>query len=169
MQASLDENYNEIKEGIYDRCIPELKEMLDDPEFRTRIQQRSKAESLKSDLVESSDILARRGLMFAKIENPRKSFIIGSNPLVRCNSGGSGHLSEETTELWYPIAYDVAVSVGSWEVTERLFKLDETVLSSRFVDRINRQMFLQSNEIAGQSKALIESISRNFVKQSKCH
>lgn len=167
IKDSLDENYKDIKNNIYDRCIPELQDMLDDPAFKERLQAESRAMSLTTDLVKSNEILAQRGMFFARIHDSKKSFIIGSNPLVRCGNKGSDNLADPLTELWYPIAHDIAVSIGSFEEAETLHHLTKNINHSKFINRINRQIFVQSNEIAGRSKALIESIIHHFVKQSR--
>ena len=163
----LETTYEDTKGRIYDRCSPELQQMLDDPEFKKRLQEESKVKSLASDLPESNDLLERRGIFFVKILDPKRSFIIGSNPLVRFNNSGSDHLADKATELWYPIAHDIAVSIGSYDERETLFTLNDCVPHTNLIRKLNYYIFAQSNEIAGRSKTLIESITRDFVRKSK--
>lgn len=167
IQESLDENYQNIKSDVYDRCVPRLQVMLDDPKFKQRLQAETRVRSLTTNLAQSNEILAERGMFFTRILNPKKSFIIGSNPLVRCNNRGSSHLAEVNTELWYPVAHDIAISIGSYDDAEVVHDVTAHVSHGRFIDRLNNKLFEQSDEIAGRSKALIQSLTRDFVKNAK--
>ena len=136
-----------------------IRDRIDTDEFKYRLQLEAKVKSLETKLAESSKILSQRGLYFARIITHRKSFIIGSQPLVRIGNHGSNRLDDPKTELWYPIAHDIAVSLGSYEEKEKLFHL--SLNEMKFIRNVNLQITNNSNEIAGKSIELISSLIKN--------
>lgn len=96
--------------------------------------------------------LAARGIAVALITNPNKSFVIGDYPLARM--GPDGTLSHPETELWLPIAADVAVSPWGNTASEKLI-----LIGTEHVRTINKVIFDHSNVIAGRSEALIRSLA----------
>lgn len=159
LQANIDETYKNTKDKIYERLSPSLKTLIDSDEFKTRLQLETKVKSLESNLSSSMDILNERGLYFARITSPNKSFVIGSQPLVRIGNQGSNRLDDPMTELWYPISHDIAVSIGSYKEKEKIFTL--TSKESKLIRTINLEITKRSNEIAGKSLALISSLKKN--------
>ena len=157
-QKLLDEIYEKSRAKHYDQSSPRLKQLFDSEEYKNRLHLMTKVKALESKLPKAMSALAKRGLYFAKISGS-KSFIIGSQPLVRLANGGTTALDDPKTELWYPIAHDIAVSIGSYEEKEKLFIL--TNENTKLIRQINLEIVNQSNEIAGKSAKLISSLIKN--------
>ena len=69
--------------------------------------------------------------------------------------GSEGQLSHPETELWFPIAPDVAVSPWGKAMTETLFEF-----AGNDVRRVNETIFKHSTIIAARSEALLRSLAR---------
>ncbi len=83
------------------------REELNSPKAVSRMIQYASAHARGRGSEEIIATLARCGLAIALIAKPNKSFIIGDHPLARM--GPDGKLGHPATELWFPIASDVAV------------------------------------------------------------
>jgi hypothetical protein len=97
-------------------------------------------------------ILAAMGIAVALIRSPKKSFVLGDHPLARM--GPTGELGHPATELWMPIAPDVAVSPWGSPMKEKLI-----VIEGDDVRRVNETIFKHSNIVAARSDALIRSLA----------
>jgi len=162
IQVNLDRNFDEIRARIYDQCEPDIKDILDDPAFKERLLLESKVKSLTTDLNISRQVLQERGIIFVKIMNPKKSFIIGSSPFVRIANKGTGQLNDPKTELWLPISHDIAVSTGAYETAEKILTLENDHSHTQLIRKMNSVILGQSLEIGGKSKSLIESLTKNI-------
>ena len=94
----------------------------------------------------------RIGVAVIRKPKPKRSFVIGSNPVVQMPHPERPHLADPRFELWLPIARDIAVSPcpgGS----DRVISAND-----RHIRAINRSVFQQSTVIAGCSRELIESL-----------
>lgn len=98
------------------------------------------------------EALASRGLAIAIIQSPKKSFILGDYPQSRM--GPTSDLRDPLTELWMPVAPDVAVSPWG-EPTQELL----CPLAADQVRRMNRVIFDQSNVVASRSQELLLSLA----------
>lgn len=101
-------------------------------------------------------ILEEKNFTVVKISNPKKSFVIGSFPILRLpvfDPDNPVCLSNPCVELWLPIAYDVALVLFSREI-ERLL-----IIKDPLIRKINEGIFKQSSATAGRSAKLIESLS----------
>ena len=95
------------------------------------------------------------GLLIAVIQQPRRSFVIGSHsvanvPRVRNRDRAHG--------AWLPIAHDVIVTPTSSPRIELVPLLDRN--SDDFIRRINAASFRQSRFVAGRSESLLHSLRR---------
>ena len=161
IQTTLNNTYEISKKRIYEYCSDDNKRLLDDKDFEYRVKSQSRVQALKTRPEIAAGIIKARGLFFVRITNPKKSFIIGSNPLVRFSNRGTGRRDDNNTELWYPIASDVAVSTGNTTEKERLFHLENLHRHTKVIRRLNMQIYKQSTEIGGRSIQLIKSISKD--------
>jgi Protein of unknown function (DUF4238) len=101
------------------------------------------------------NILTNRGIAVARIMIPGTSFILGSHPVVRMESNDIRDLK---TELWLPIAPDVAVGLGHGDA--KILPL--SILDKAAVRRMNVAAVSQSRVIAGNSRYLISSLAKSF-------
>jgi Protein of unknown function (DUF4238) len=92
------------------------------------------------------DALSMRGIAVARIGSSEESFVLGDHPMARM--GGDGGIA--TSEIWFPITHNVAVSPYGAAGTETL-----VVLADSQVRRINEIIWTQSNEIASRSEELL--------------
>ena len=100
-----------------------------------------------------------RGLGIALITKPQRSFLIGSNPVVRIQSPGhQGDRIYPGGETWLPIASDVAILVKGEAGREYLIDLNE----DRHIRRVNEASFRQSTIVASRSRELLASLVARF-------
>ena len=134
---------------------PEMELLLQDPESRQRIVRNAMIGSLARHSKAILDVLGAKGLAVAIIRNPKKSFVIGSFPIMKLNLPGRPSLADPTVEAWLPIAHDVAISPAPIPPYEEAlyFIRDDSVRS------LNVSTFKQSTTIAGKSEQLIESLA----------
>ena len=63
-------------------------------------------------------VITGRGLAVVPIPNPKKSFVLGSQPVLKLTPSESNDLSDPRVELWLAVAPDVMVGVGSLDQRE---------------------------------------------------
>lgn len=130
----------------------------DNPEIMNRLLKNGSIQNLQMPLrPEMSEFLAKMSIVVAVIEElrPDRSFIIGSNPVVKMSHPERPHLSDLDLEVWLPLASDVAVFPSPWES-------DKVILANdRNIRAINKGIFQQSTVIAGCSRELIELVRGN--------
>ena len=100
------------------------------------------------------EILTEKGLLVMAIRKPRESFVIGSDPVVRFQSGIP--LSNPKAKLLLPVASDIAITQSSAPNCEELIE----VKNPEYIRRINEKVFNQSSAIAGHSDRLIASLAK---------
>ena len=97
--------------------------------------------------------LGKKGLAIARIQNSKKSFVIGSNPYIKTSDWN--HISDRNAEIWLPVAYDISVSPSLSPGIEKLIKIKEDSKIREF----NEHIFKRSSLIAGRSRKLIASLA----------
>lgn len=126
---------------------------FNDPEYLKKLRKTTFIGSLKPSGGMSQHALGTRGLGFVRISDAKKSFIIGSFPVVKLTFPGRTKLTDPTVEAWLPISYDVAVTPWGLKGQEAGNIVDGTK-----VRKLNRFICAQSTEIAGRSEALLQSL-----------
>ena len=129
--------------------------ILDDEETMERLWRNISIQSVQQPLSrEGAAILLEKRIGVAVIRKLKlkRSFIVGSNPVVKMSNPGRSHLADPTVELWLPLARDVAVSPCPGERDKVVYAND------RHIREINKSIFQQSTVIAGCSRELIESL-----------
>ena len=129
--------------------------ILDDEETMDRLFRNGSIRSVQLPTpTEVYEVLSEKHICAAVIRQPKpkRSFCIGSNPVVKLSNPGQSHLADPSVEVWLPIARDVAVSPCPGERDQVISVRD------RHVKSINRSVFQQSTVIAGCSRELIESL-----------
>lgn len=130
----------------------EVLEELKSPKTARRMIQHASVHARGRGSEQVIAALAERGIAIAMIAKPNKSFILGDHPMARM--GPDGNLGHPATELWFPIASDVAVSPWGPAFAEKLY-----LFSGDDVRRVNTVIAENSNIIAGRSEALIRSLA----------
>ena len=127
---------------------------LENEETMERILKNASISNLRETDPEVYEILSEKRICVAVARNskPKRSFVIGSNPVLKLSHPGRAHLSDPTAEVWLPLAPDVIVSPCSGE-TDRVISLRNSHIES-----LNRSAFKQCDVIAGCSRELIESL-----------
>ncbi|RVG87502.1 DUF4238 domain-containing protein [Sinorhizobium meliloti] len=110
--------------------------------------------TLKSQSTKIRNALAGRGLLFARVRNPRKSLILSSRPVVKVTSGAVKLLSDERVHAWLAISPSLAVSPGYYGAGTATIDLTDDQ-----VRLMNLAFAEQSSQIAGKSEALVKSLS----------
>jgi hypothetical protein len=132
----------------------EQKRELKDPVTIRRIQKGSTVAAISNPGLVVQETLSKMGLGIIVIQNAKKSFIIGSNPVLRLMPKGS-KLGDPAAEVWLPIAHDVLVGPGPINPNEELI----IEIPDDKIREFNEAMFKQSKGIAGRSKELISSLA----------
>ena len=128
---------------------------MKDPKVLAGIRQNARVQAVAKPGDEMVRILGDKGLLVAIIPNPKKSFVIGSHPVVKLTYPGRSNLADPSVEVWLPLAHDVAVTPGFSRVTEKLVELNE----DRHIRMINEATLKQSTAIAGRSRTLVASLA----------
>lgn len=136
---------------------PAERQSLEDPVARQRLRKNAGVLALSKPGEEAEAALASRGLGVAVIQNPKKSFVIGSMPLIKLTRSGQTHLGDPAVEVWFPISHDVAVSPWGNAGAETV-----APISDENVRALNESSVKQSTAFAGRSPVLIESLSRQY-------
>ena len=134
--------------------------ILDDEETMARLFRNSSIQSVRMTSVKVSGVLSEKRIGVAVIRKPKpkRSFVIGSNPVVKMSKPGRSHLSDPTVEVWLPLARDVAVTPCPGE-------RDKVVSANdRHIREINKSIFQQSAVIAGCSREVIVSLLGEGVR-----
>ena len=160
---TLKQHEEEIRQNVYDE-IGVLRKIgfftqkdlsiLDNGEAMERVWKNAQVESVRMISGKASEVLMKKGICVAVIRNPKptRSFIIGSNPVLRLGYPGPSYISDPTTEIWLMLARDVAISPCPGE-SDRVISL-----SNRHAESLNRKIYEQSISIAGCSHKLIKSL-----------
>ena len=140
----------------YEREVRQLTDVervaLQSPEAIKRMVQRASVQARGRGSEEVVATLASLGIAVALVKSPKKSFILGDHPLARM--GPTGELGHPATEIWMPIAPDVAVSPWGSPKSEKLIAIEWD-----HVRRVNQTIFQHSNIVAARSEALIRSLA----------
>jgi len=153
---AMDDAIGEFEQRIRP-LTPAERDSLQEPATRQRMRKNAGVLALRKPGEGAVAALAGRGLGVAVIRNPKKSFVIGSMPLVKLTHPGQTNLSDPTVEVWFPISYDVAVSPWGDSGAETLVGI-----SDGHVRALNESSAKQSTAFAGRSAKLIESLSRRY-------
>lgn len=126
------------------------------PEERKRFEKKSRVKSLIRSVAEPNEKILRifegKGLAVLILRKSKKSFVIGTNPVLRIPT--DLHLADSKAESWLPIAYDVAITPYFPHGAEKLFDRIE----DQDIRGFNKTILKQSSAIAGRSEKLISSL-----------
>ena len=138
-------------------------EFLDDPLVLSRILQSAKAQSALIIGKKLLELFAGKGLCVAIIESSKRSFVIGTNPVVEASPSDRPYSDDpDVVHVWLPLAHDVAITPAFSRSEEKLTEFRE----KRWVRWLNESTFNQSTAIAGRSRRLVESLARNVLARS---
>ena len=135
----------------------DLNPMLSEAKNHMKKNNKSRFASGDHELLQAdAERFAREtGLLIAVIQQPRRSFVIGSHSVANVSRVHNG---DRTYGSWLPIAYDVIVTSTSSPETERMLLIDSN--QDYFITKINTASFRQSRFVAGRSESLIHSLRR---------
>ena len=126
------------------------------PEEREKFEKELRVKSLTRGVSEPSEKILRifedKGLAILALRKSKKSFVIGTNPVLRIPI--NLHLADPRAESWLPIAYDVAITPYYSHGIEKL--LDK--IEDQDVRGFNETILKQSSAIAGRPEKLISSL-----------
>ena len=141
--------------GQFQRFTDHKLSILDDEETMERLWRNISIQTVQKPLSkEGAAIFIEKRIGVAVIRNPKpkRSFVIGSNPVVKMSNPERSHLADPTVELWLPLARDVAVTPCPGE-RDKIISAND-----RHIRTINKSIFQQSTVIAGCSRELIELV-----------
>ena len=157
-------DFDEHIDGLLDEYEKSVQPLTDEErvhfnqtQTRVRIRHNARVDALARGESETAKTLGVRGLGIAVITNPRKSFIIGSFPVVKFTKPQATNLGHPDVEAWLPVAPDVAVTPAGPAGTEHVVPLS----NQDHIRSLNEAIFRQSDVIAGPSRALISSLVKS--------
>ena len=149
-------------EDKYRPLTHDERDKFNSPQEQSRLLKNAWVQSIDVPGGELLQILGDKGLCVAVIRNPKKSFVIGSTPIIKITPPGCTHLGDPDAEALFPIAYDVIVTPGLSRGEEKLVN----EIDVAHIRQLNEAMFEQSTGIAGNSRKLIKSLSRRYCTYS---
>ncbi len=102
--------------------------------------------------------LRRKGLLVLVLENPKKSFVVGSMPVLPMIPAEMILDNDEATNL-FPVARDIAVACVGRCNDEELWLLPKGTQGTEILRKINKAIFKQSSIIASSSENLVDSLA----------
>lgn len=122
-----------------------------------RILQSNLCKHLSSDIIDPLiNTIAKSGIYIAKIDKESNQFIIGSNPCVLTS------FSDIPFGIYMPLTPKLAIVSYGAQNESKVFSIP-----SDRVDEINSLMAMQSYEIAGASKELVEKYAEEMKARVK--
>ncbi len=130
---------------------------IKDPNWQERILQGAIVQALASPGSTAQTILNQKGLGFLFISKANKSFVVGSNPVLRLTYKGQSNLNDSSIEIWLPISHDIVVGPSAFQPDdERIIEFNDHEKIRYF----NECVLDQSTSIAGRSIELITSLTK---------
>ena len=105
--------------------------------------------SIKTPSKKILSVLEHKGLAVGITVSGNESFVIGSNPVLK--TPPVYYLFGRIVQTWLPIAFDVAVTPYFTRGVEDFIEFEEEGIRS-----FNKEVFEQSNAIAGNSEELVK-------------
>ena len=102
----------------------------------------------------------QKGVLVFRLDNPKKSFIVGSVPVLPMIPVGATLEHREATTL-FPVARDIAVACYGRCGHEDVWSLPKDSEGTALLRKINAAIFRQSSMVASPSRELIDSLRRN--------
>ncbi len=164
-EAQIREFVSEITRRYQSRgyeLTSEDRRILADPRALSRIEHGARAKSVLIITEDLLRVMENKGLCVAIVTSSKRSFVIGSNPIVKLNPPGRTYLADPDVQAWLPLAHDVAITPALSRGEEKLMEFSE----GRIVRELNEAMFKQSTAIAGRSRRLVESLARKMLARS---
>ena len=145
-------------EAQYGPITHEARANAFDPERVARMSQNILMQNLLRFDGPAHDAIQKRGIAFARIVSPGKQFILGSRPFARFSSERrSMHLDDLGSELWLPIAPDLALGSHGRAPTMKYIQLD-----GAGTRKINEEIFVASDVVASSSRELVSALGKRF-------
>ncbi|MBY5329941.1 DUF4238 domain-containing protein [Rhizobium leguminosarum] len=126
-----------------------------DPHALKRMRRNLRVAALKTGSDNVLEVIGARGIVIGRVDNFKKSFVLGSRPVVKLTPAGITDLRDARVELWLPIASDVIVGVGLYDKTELLIPFNTAQVRNQ-----NEASAKQSTQIVGRSSALVKSLAK---------
>lgn len=140
------------------RTHPERREEIEAlalPEKRAQMLKNVRVGALIDSGTQVPKVLASRGLALLTIPGAKRSFVLGSRPVVKMGIRGATDLNDERSEVWLPIAPDVAVGPGKRDQWEQIFPLTE----AKPIRELNEATWSQSSMVVAKSPDLVRSLA----------
>lgn len=124
-----------------------------------RIRGNLLAENAADPLLTASPAMMQRGFITGVIRLPRRSFVLGSSPFARFMSPQRRQdLGDPNSEVWLPIAHDVALCSYGVPGQSRLLEITK----DGDVRKVNGNIVQASTVFASASRELVEALSRRM-------
>ena len=130
------------------------RENFSDPETRSKMLKNARLDALRMITPGVIDVLKQVGVNFVQIERMNRSFIIGSNPVVKLTTNRHKTPGQPEVEVWFPVAHDIAML---WFGTNKDIRT-KPITEDRHIRFLNEMVARQSRRIAGRSKRLVQSL-----------
>lgn len=132
----------------------EERKQFADPATWERMIKNSRRDVIASGSPEVVDAFSKMTVNFVHVRNPKKAFIIGSAPVVKLNLPGQPHINAPATQIWLPIASDVAIAYSGQKPGRYV-----PVTDAQEIKQVNLSIAWGSNLIASRAAALTASLA----------
>lgn len=153
-RVEVEDRLDELVRSGYSLSNSERSELLE-PATLKRMYKNLRVATLKTGSEAVLATIAQRGIAVARVASDKKSFVLGSRPVVKLTLPDVTHLSDTRVEMWLPVAHDIMVGLGSYDHREMLVPV-----TTQQVRHCNVAAAKQSSQIVGRSEALVQSLAR---------
>lgn len=151
-------------EALYGPASSEERDLVMSADFAKKLRRDAIAHGAADSMETATPVMLQRGISIGRITTPRRSFILGGNPFARFLSRSTHRqdLLDPSSELWLPVARDVALcSVGHAGISD-LIDVDDVG-----VRKVNLTVALASTVFASASRDLVEAYARGALRAIK--
>lgn len=153
LEETLDEHLKYFSQN-FRALTDEERNIANSPEARKRIIRASRVIAIADQGDFIQDVLKNTDLVIARINKRNKSYVVGSNAVIKLTPPGETRIGMNGVEVWMPISSEVAVCIASGIGNERLVILNE----NEYIRNLNSIIFKYSEITASRSKMLLESL-----------
>lgn len=144
-------------EALYGPASPEERDLLMSPGFAKKMRRDAISHGAADPMEIATPVMLQRGFTIGRITAPRRAFVLGSNPFARFLSTSTRRqdLGDPSSELWMPVARDVALCSVGYAGSSDLIDINDAGIR-----KVNVTVALASTVFASASRELVEAYAR---------
>lgn len=135
------------------QLTPAERAQLDDPVSWKRMIGNARTDVIGRGSPEVLEAFAKLTLNVVHITNSKKAFVMGSHPVAKLHAPGKSHINDLETQIWLPIASDVAIAYTGRKPSRYI-----TVGDAERIRHVNMATSWGSSLVASRSPDLTRSL-----------